>query len=94
MQVKANEHAQSMSKWPIRSIYIGNTIKCLIYLPIPFPRGQEVDLEGNSTFPILILLMYIDRLGFFSYFYRCLFNCIATWQGSRAGATALSIEIG
>ena len=33
------EHAQSMSKWPARSVYIGNLINYLLYLPALFPRG-------------------------------------------------------
>ena len=39
-----------------------------IYLPDSFPRGLEVDLEGSSIFPILILLINIDRLGLFCHF--------------------------
>ena len=37
-----------------------------------------------------MLSMYINRLGLF----RCLFNCIAIWQGSWAGTTDLCIEVG
>ena len=88
------KHAQSMLKWPTGSVYIGNTICCLLYLPAPFPRGLEVDLEGSSTFPTLTLSMYIDKLGLFSHLYRCLFNYITMCQGIWAGASALRVEVG
>ena len=34
----------------IGSKYIGNIINYLFYLPGPFPRGLEVDLEGAVHF--------------------------------------------
>ena len=40
------EHAQSIFKQPIRSLYIGNIVNYLIYLPDPFPRGLEVTWKG------------------------------------------------
>ena len=52
----------SMSKWPTRSVYVGNIICYLIYLFAPFPRGLEVDLEGSNIFPMLTLLMCIDGI--------------------------------
>ena len=82
-----------MSKQPAGSVYIGNNINYLTYLPFTFPRGLEVDLEGSSTFPTLILSVHIDRLGLFSHFYRYFFNCITTWQGIWVGTTALCIEV-
>ena len=88
------EHTQSMSKWPTEFVYMGNIINYFIYPPDPFPRGLELDLERSSTFPILILLINIDRLDLFSYLYRYLFNCITMCQGSWAGATAFYIESG
>ena len=36
-----------------------------LYLPVPFPGGLEVDLEGSSIFPIFKLSMQINRLGLF-----------------------------
>ena len=63
------EHAQSMSKWSTRSVYIGNIIYYLAYLSFPFHRGLEVDKEGSRIFSILILSMHINRLGLFSYLY-------------------------
>ena len=87
------ENTQSMSKWPTRSVYIGNTIDYITYLPASFPRGLGIDLEGSSIFPTLILSMLIDRLSLFSQLYRCLFNCITLWQGSWAGTTALYMEV-
>ena len=51
------EYTIYMLKWPARFVYIGNTLYYPIYLPAPFPRGLEVDLEESSTFPTLILLM-------------------------------------
>ena len=59
------EHAVSMSKRPGASIYVGNIIYYLVHLPDPFYRGLEVDLKGSNTVPILMLSMYIDRLGLF-----------------------------
>ena len=59
------EHSISMSKWPTRSVYVGNIVYHLIYLPDPFVRGLEVDLEGKSIFPILLLSIHIDSLGLF-----------------------------
>ena len=64
------------------SVYIGNIINYLTYLPDSFPRGLKVDLEGNSIFLMLTLSMHIDRLGLFSHLYRYLFKCVTTWQGS------------
>ena len=61
------EHAVSMSKWPSRSLYIGNIIHYLIYLPIPFPKVLEIYLEGSSIFPIPIPSIHIDRLSLFCY---------------------------
>ena len=63
------EHAQSMSKWPVESVYIGNIYYYPRNLLITFPRGLEVDLEGSSTFLIFMLLMHIDRLGLVSHLY-------------------------
>ena len=63
------EYAESMSKRPERSVCIGNIIYYLIYLLSPFPRGLEVDLDGSSTFPILMLSIQINRLGLFCHFY-------------------------
>ena len=37
------------------SVYIGNLLNYLTYLTDPFPRGVEIDLEGDSTFPPLML---------------------------------------
>ena len=51
------ERVLIMLKRPTGSVYIGIILYYLIYLPNPFPRGLEVDLEGTSTFPELILLM-------------------------------------
>ena len=51
----AFEHAQSMSKRPTGLVYIVNTINYLLCLPDTFPRGLELDLEGSSTVPTLML---------------------------------------
>ena len=61
------EDAQSMSKQPVGSAYLGNFINYLLYLPVPFPRGLCIYLEGNSIFLPLLLLIDIDRLGLFSH---------------------------
>ena len=76
------EHAQSMSKWPKEVVYIGNINNYLLYLPDPFPRNLEVDLEGSSTFLPLMLPMDIDRLGLVSHLYGSLFNCITMYKDS------------
>ena len=47
----------------VESVHIGNITYYPIYLSTPFPRSLEVDLEGSSTFPILMLSMHIDRFG-------------------------------
>ena len=70
------EHAQSMSKWPKRLVYIGYSINYLLYLPAPFPRGLGIDLERSSRFLPLMLLMHIDRLGLLSHLYGTSFICI------------------
>ena len=44
------EHAESIPEWPAGSLYAGIIIYYLIYLPAPFLRGRDVDLEGSSTF--------------------------------------------
>ena len=49
------DHTQSMFKQPAGLVYIGNNTNYLLYLLDPFPRGLEVDLEGSSIFPALIL---------------------------------------
>ena len=49
------EHAQSISKWPTRSKYVGNFINFLLYLLDAFSRGLGIDLEGSSTIPPLML---------------------------------------
>ena len=59
------EHAESMSKQTAGFVYIGNLIYYFIHLPDPFPRGLEVNVKGSSIFPIIMLSMYIDRLGLF-----------------------------
>ena len=56
MQVKSFEHAISMSKWPAGSIHVGNIVYYFTYLPAPFLRGLEIDLEGKTTFPTLTLI--------------------------------------
>ena len=58
------EHAQSMSKWPAGLGFVGKIINYLCHLLSPFPRGLWKDLEGSSTFLLLMLLMHINRLGF------------------------------
>ena len=83
-----------MSKQPAGSVNIGNIINYLSYLPDPFPKGLEVDLDGISTSPTLMLLIFFDRLGLFSYLYRYSLNCITICQGSWVGATALCIKVG
>ena len=88
------EHAQSMSKWPAGSAYVGNFINYLLYLPDPFLRGLCIDLEGSSTFLLLMLLMHIDRLGLFSHLHRILLNCLSTCLGSWVGAIVLYREAG
>ena len=60
-----SEHAISIFKWPRRSVYIGYLLFYLMYLLYPFPGLLEVNLEGSSTFPTLILLIGIDKLGLF-----------------------------
>ena len=51
------EHNQNISKLLKRLLYIGNITNYLPYLPDPFLRGLEVDLEGSSIFPTLTLLI-------------------------------------
>ena len=63
------EHVESMSKRLEGSVYIGNVIYYLGYLPIPFSRGLKVKLEGSNIFPILMLSMHINRLGLVSHLY-------------------------
>ena len=76
-----------MFKWPTRLAYIGIFINYLLYLPDPFPRGLEIDLQVSSTSLSLTVLIYIGRLGLVSHLYRILFNYITICQGSWAGAT-------
>ena len=59
------KHAQSMSKQPAGSAYIGSFVSYLLYLPDPLPRGLGIDLEGSSTFLPFILSMHLYRLGLF-----------------------------
>ena len=59
------DHTVSMAKWLEGSVNIGNIIYYLIYLPVPFPRGLEIDQEWSSIFPTLMLSMHIDRSGLF-----------------------------
>ena len=66
------EHTQSMFKQPVGLPYAGIYMKYLLYLPVLFPRGLCIDLEGSSTFLPLTLSMHIDRLGLFSHLYRTL----------------------
>ena len=40
-----------------------------------------------------MLLIYIDRLGFFSHLYRCLSNYITIWQHSWASVIAFYVEV-
>ena len=61
------ELAESMSKRPAGFVYIGNIVYYLTNLPNPFPRGLEIDLEGSSRFPTVMLLMLINRLSLFYY---------------------------
>ena len=63
------KHAQSIFKWSIGSVYIGNIINYLKYLPITFPRGLEMEPEESRTFPKIMLLMHINRLGLVSHLY-------------------------
>ena len=51
------EHAISILKWPEGSGFILNILHYPIYLPISFPRGLKIDLEGINTFPTFMLLM-------------------------------------
>ena len=85
--------AQSMSRRPTGSVFIGNIINYRTYLPNPFPRGLEVDLKGSSTFLTLMLLMHTNRLGLFSHLYGCLFHCITVCQGRWASAATLCMEV-
>ena len=87
------EHAQSMSKWPAGLVYIGNFINYLLYLPDPFQKGLGIGLEESSTFLLLTLLMYINRLGLFNHLYGTLFICITMCKGCWIGATDLCMEI-
>ena len=64
------EYTQNMSKRPAESVYIGNIIDYLSYLLTPFSRGLEVYLEGSSTFLLLMLSMYTDRLDLVSPLYK------------------------
>ena len=70
------EHAQSMFKWLAGLVYIGIIFNYLPYLPTYFPGGLKVDLEGSSTFPILMLLIHINRLGLFNHLYRYFFYTV------------------
>ena len=88
------EYAQSMSKQPVGSVYVGYIFNYLIYLAAQLPRGLELDLEESSILPTLILSMHIHRLSLFNHLYTCLISCITAWQGSWAAATALCMEIG
>ena len=76
------ECTQSISKWPTGLAYVGSFINYLLYLPDPFPRGLGIDLKGTSTFLPLTLSMHIDRLGFFSFLYRNLLDCLSAYPGS------------
>ena len=53
------ENTVRISKWSIGSVYIGNIINYLTYLPVSFSRGLEVDLKGSNTFPTLTLSKHI-----------------------------------
>ena len=70
------EYAQIMSKWPAGLVYIGNFINYLLYLPVPFPRGLCIDLEGSNTFLPLMLSMHINKLGLFSHLCGTLIICL------------------
>ena len=94
MQVKAIKHAQSMSKWPSGSAYVGNFIDYLFCLAVAFPRGLCIVLEGGSTFLPLMLSMYINRLGLFSYLYRTLLSCLSICLGSWVSSTTLCMGVG
>ena len=87
------EHAQSVSKWPAGSAYIGNFINYLLYHPAPFPRDLWIDLEGSSTFLPLMLSMHINRLGLFSHLYRTLLNCLSMCPGSWVATTTVCVEV-
>ena len=63
------KHTQSVYKWPAGYVYIGYIISYLIYLSDPFPKGLERGPDRSSTFSTLIILMHINRLGLFKYFY-------------------------
>ena len=68
-KLKLFEHTQSISKWPVESVYIGDNTCYPTYLLASYPRGPEVDLERSIRFPILMLLMHIYRLGLVSQLY-------------------------
>ena len=78
-------HAQSITKWPTRSVYIGNFINYLSYFLAPFPKSLGIYLEGNSKFLPLVLSMLINILGLFSHFYGTLLNCLSNVQVARLG---------
>ena len=64
------------------SIYIGNLLNYLTYLTAPFPRGLEIDLEGDSTFHHLCYRGFNYRLGLFITHSSSLFillSCILGW---------------
>ena len=81
-----------MSKRPVGLVYVGSFISYFLYLPVTFPRGLEINLEGSITFPIVTLLIYIKRLSLFNYLYKWLFNYVTVSQGGWAGTTALCID--
>ena len=83
-----------MSKQPTGLAYVGNFVNYLLYLPAPFPRGLEIDLERSSIFLLLKLLMHINGLGLVSKFYGSLFIFITVCLGSWASATVLCIAVG
>ena len=87
------EHAQSISKCPARSIYIGSFITYLLYLPVPFPRDLFIDLEGSNTLLPLTISMHIYRLSFFNHLYKTILNCFSMCLGSWFGATTLCMEV-
>ena len=88
------EHAHNMSKWPAGLAYVASFMNYLLYLPIPFPRGLCINLEGSSTFLPLTLSMHIDRLGLFSHLYRTSFNYLSVCPGRWVGTTTLCMEVG
>ena len=70
------EYAQRISKQPTRLLFIGTIINYLPYHLDHFPKDLQVDLEGSSILPTLMLLIIIYRVDLFSLLYRSLFNFI------------------